>query len=289
MGKNILLPQDYPFMRNVTASIVGSVATILTLNPLFVLKVRVQNMDVSPVSVGNIVNEAVAIRQKRGFLGFWAGATTSLIMSIPNTVVYMTSYEKCREFLRQQYSHTEPPSYLPAIAGAIARMISVSVVSPFELIRTMQSGGEARTFRAISSDIIRRNGFMGLYKGWVPTIWRDCPFSALYWFSFESSRPHIQRIIENKNSSFQGSLKFSPWVNFLSGATAGTLAAVVTQPFDVIKTKQQLNPPGNKISTVSILKNADIRTLTSGLSLRLMTVIPACGIVITVYEAIKNY
>ena len=148
----------------------------------------------------------------------------------------MTTYEYLKKEL-QTRNHAESYAYaLPAIAGALARMVSVTVVSPLELIRTIQASGIDKSITGIVQDIRRQNGVLGLYKGWLPTILRDVPYSALYWFSFESLKPLYRAAFTrvNRDSSHQSASTFA------AGATSGLLSALVTHPFDVLKTQKQL-------------------------------------------------
>ena len=64
---------------------------------------------------------------------------------------------------------------------------------------------------------------------------RDCPFSAIYWLSFESCRKHLAE-------SHPGVLLAlpAPLVTFGSGVASGLLAASLTHPFDVLKTQAQV-------------------------------------------------
>lgn len=287
-GKKIFLPTDNKFVRHATASFIGSIATILTLNPIFVLKVRLQNLEKQDTSIHTLNKEIRSIKRSKGIRGFWSGAGTALAMSIPNTVAYMTAYEKCKEILARKINKAvEPPLYISGLSGAIARMISATVVSPLELVRTMQSAGNSKGFFSIVRDVIRKDGIIGLYKGWMPTILRDCPFSAIYWYSFESIKPWTQRIV-HKNSHEKMD-EFSPTASLIAGSTAGSIAAIFTHPFDVLKTKQQLSHSQLQgAGIIYFLRNSSYQTLTRGLGLRLFSVIPACGIIITVYEGIKS-
>lgn len=292
-GKEIFFPKDSPFVRNATASFMGSVATILSLNPLFVLKVRIQNLDLQSVKLSTVANEISIVQKQRGIGGFWTGTSTALMMSLPNTVVYMTAYEKCKETLiEMQFKDKHVPTYVSGVAGAVARMISVSVVSPFELIRTIQSSGNNNSVLQIAKDVVKANGITGLYRGWVPTLWRDCPFSAIYWYSFESLRSPFQELASKYYYSDKPNSKdgFSPTVTMIAGSTAGTIAAIVTHPFDVVKTKQQLSDGSSKlvVDVLSLIRSGNANMLTRGLGIRLLTVIPACGIVITVYEGLRH-
>jgi hypothetical protein len=113
-----------------------------------------------------------------------------------------------------------------------------------------------------------------LFIGWAPSVLRDCPFSAIYWLVFESLRPvyanllhrpvvtvpdttniveawqlSAQRVVQDahKDENVQKSDELVPlnpsypaFITFLSGATAGMVAAICTHPFDVLKTRQQV-------------------------------------------------
>lgn len=202
------------------------------------------------------------------------------------------------------------------------------MISPLELIRTLQQGNTSsathpsssaskprykqNSFVNICKEIVRTKGLKGLYGGWMATILRDCPYSALYWFSFEYLRPMYKFTLDSYSVS---NIALS---TFLSGATSGLVAASLTHPFDVVKTKQQLAilPPSTQASMSpellsvqvsysgslpakpasssvgsrlwSIYSREGVRGLYSGLSMRLLTVIPGSAIMITVYETIKN-
>ncbi|RYG97821.1 solute carrier family 25 protein [archaeon] len=180
----------------------------------------------------------------------------------------------------------------------------------------MKSAHKQNSFVSICKEIARTKGLGGLYGGWMATILRDCPYSALYWFTFESLRPMYRYTLDSYAVS---NIALS---TFLSGATSGLVAACLTHPFDVVKTKQQLavlptstpssipvqasyaqtlspntpnlsnrsRPPSSSVGSRlwSIYATEGIRGLYSGLSMRLLTVIPGSAIMITVYEAVKN-
>ena len=85
---------------------------------------------------------------------------------------------------------------------------------------------------------------------------------------------------------------------FVSGSISGFIAAVCTHPFDVMKTQQQLSSStstGSSSSSISssnsfhgMLQKGGIRSLYTGLSMRLSTVIPGGAIMVTVYEYFKS-
>ena len=79
-------------------------------------------------------------------------------------------------------------TYTPLIAGSSARLLASFVTAPLELIRTRQASAVGRTgekagmideFRLL---VRSKSGFRSLFSGIGPTLWRDVPFSAIYWY-----------------------------------------------------------------------------------------------------------
>ena len=128
-------------------------------------------------------------------------------------------------------------------------------MSPIELIRTkIQSEKINYTqIRLAVQNAIKSNGIISLYRGWVSTVWRDVPFSMIYWFNYEKLKTLV---IKHK---FQNA-SLNSYETFMCGATSGAVAAFITCPLDVVKTHRQvqlgekdiLNRNSNK--TINLIK-----------------------------------
>ena len=198
------------------------------------------------------------------------------MQAVPSSILYMTTYEKIKQLL----TVLTASDYLHAVAGGLARTIAVTVTSPVELVRTLQSSSSnPTTVFKLLGNILKSEGVSGLYRGYGSTLCRDVPFSALYWLVYETSRPKFKRLLRESNSSV---------INFLSGSTAGVLSATLTHPFDVLKTRQQSCEAEIKLNLRGIYSEGGVRALYRGLQLRLATVVPAGAIMITVYEFVKK-
>ena len=303
-------------LKQVFASSVGSIAATVILNPVNVVKVRLQQQKYIdsqvPVHVSpKISNQLSAVgifqsilKENKGARGLWAGTSAGMIMSVPNTVIYMTSYERIKVILGSIFRSTDTAKHvIPAFAGALARLVSVSVTSPLELIRTIQtaarpdiSATNSSSFLRIGRDIVRQEGIVGFYRGWLPTVLRDCPYSAIYWVSFELLKSSIYSKASSCNLDDGTDLTClecpimmtNSTATFVSGSISGFIAAVCTHPFDVMKTQQQLSSSTSSSSFHGMLQKGGIRSLYTGLSMRLSTVIPGGAIMVTVYEYFKS-
>ena len=216
---------------------------------------------------------------------------------------------------------------IPFISGAVARFAAVSVISPLELVRTkMQSASMSYDLiGAAVRDAVSRGGWRSLWSGWAPSIWRDVPFSGFYFCGYELAKTRYTEIIMRKERELltssstssssddsSSSHSISPSsssllkINFLSGATSAFFATILTQPFDVLKTRTQIRlgeanfVVNNKCaaansteasvwrSAVNVARVHGVSGLYAGVIPRLMKVIPACAIMITSYEYFKE-
>jgi len=135
----------------------------------------------------------------------------------------------------------------PLIAGGGARLLTATIVSPVELMRTrLQSSQALRSEGMIGGAmaLVKREGWGALWKGLPPTLWRDVPFSMLYWTVYELLKARllargvasgfVSRTAEGQPAQLE------PVHSFACGAASGAFAAFLTTPFDVLKTRHQV-------------------------------------------------
>lgn len=85
------------------------------------------------------------ISSREGMKSLWSGLSPTLVLAVPATIVYFVCYEEvrinCKDYyLKMRPGETEQHFVIPLLAGVAARVFSVTIVSPLELIRTkMQS------------------------------------------------------------------------------------------------------------------------------------------------------
>ncbi|CAB66434.1 Manganese ion transporter [Schizosaccharomyces pombe] len=308
-------PDVKPIAKMLSAC-VGSVITTLTVTPLDVVKTRLQSESISqysstqpissakilgkgrpaPKPLGGPVSGLYQIARHEGVRSLWRGLVPSLTMLLPANTVQFLGYEQ----LLPLYSDWGFPA-AAAIAGASARTISATIVSPIELFRTRVQAvgghyppGHAREIANEVFDglklMIHQKGILNLWSGVSVTLWRDVPFSAFYWWSYERIRlfllghPSLQAFSSSQSTK-------DLYINFVSGGISGTLATLLTQPFDVSKTAKQVH--GHTLTRgqfmLTLWKRGGPKALWKGTLPRCVKVAPSCAIMISSYHLTKKY
>ncbi|NXD36050.1 S2540 protein, partial [Copsychus sechellarum] len=237
----------------------------------------------------------VKIIRIEGIKSLWSGLLPTLIMAIPTTAIYFTCYDQLSEALKNRPGNHD--EHIPVIAGSLSRFGSATVVSPLELIKT-QMQYRRWSYKELYLCISTRlavDGWISLWGGWTSTILRDVPFSAMYWYNYERFKKMMCKEVGANEPTFL--------VSFTSGAASSSIAAVVTQPFDVVKTYRQTQLWESETlkskflrdrkSTWAVLRNIVARNgitgLFAGITPRLFKVAPACAIMISTYEYGKSF
>ncbi|KAK3757019.1 hypothetical protein RRG08_041795 [Elysia crispata] len=233
------------------------------------------------------------IARYEGITSLWSGLPPTLVMAIPATVIYFTAYEQIKAVLSNL--DVLGRTTQPMVAGSLARVWAATCISPIEMIRTKIQSEQltyTQVLRAVR-DMVKAKGILSLWLGLGPTLLRDVPFSAVYWSSYESMKSYVLSTTGRCNLHFHEA--------FTAGAIGGTLAAFCTLPFDVIKTRRQIDIgetalTGNKKEVTAtwklihtIYKTEGLKALFTGLFPRLVKVAPSCAIMISTYEFFKHF
>ncbi|XP_017799546.1 PREDICTED: solute carrier family 25 member 40 [Habropoda laboriosa] len=318
--------------QQIVASCTGAVITSVFVTPLDVVKIRLQAQQKAMLSnkcflycnglmdhlcpcpngkgpvwvrrngkFNGTVDAFLKIGRNEGILSLWSGLSPTLVLAVPATIAYFVSYEQIKLYIKDKYSKRyrnatevtmEQPFWIPMMAGAIARIWAATLVSPLELIRTkMQSQklSYAEILQALKT-VVKYSGVSGLWMGLGSTLLRDVPFSAIYWLHYET--------IKQKFRGAQQTFTF----NLTAGAIAGSIAAFLTIPFDVVKTHKQIemgekeiysDKPGHSSGTWIVIRKIysqnGVRGLFTGLTPRIIKVAPACAIMIATFEHGKRF
>ncbi|KAI0178568.1 mitochondrial carrier [Hypoxylon sp. FL1284] len=264
------------------------------------------------------------IARHEGFTALWRGLSPTLVMAVPANIIYFTGYEWLRSNKASPVNKITSDDYAPLIAGASARTIAAAAVGPIELFRTRlqasagttTTGHLANTFTDIRG-MAATGGYGSLWRGLPLTLWRDVPFSAIYWFGYETIRGKLTDMREERQgrsltressssrarartrSQSRESHAATFMDSFTAGGISGAVASSVTMPFDVGKTRTQVYRDTTRKTAMPedqnmarllwhIYSTEGLTGLFKGWLPRTLKVAPSCAIMISSYEVGKR-
>lgn len=98
---------------------------------------------------------------------------------------------------------------------------AATVVSPVELIRTKLQA-QKQSYRELTSCIrsaVQSEGWLSLWRGLGPTLLRDVPFSAMYWYNYETCKRRLCEHYHIREPTFA--------ISFASGALSGSVSVPI--------------------------------------------------------------
>ncbi|PUU76576.1 mitochondrial carrier domain-containing protein [Tuber borchii] len=260
----------------------------------------------------------VKIARYEGVSSLWRGLSPTLLMAVPSNVIYFTGYDTLRTSAWSPFTHFGVV-WGPLIAGSAARAIAATAISPIEMFKTRlqavsnthlnSSKGIFRATFDTTKNMVAKEGVKSLWRGLELTLWRDVPFSGVYWLGYETIKSFIRSEREREwhlsslhlhhptkrhvKKDLHSESTFTD--SFIAGAVSGAVAAFVTQPFDVGKTRRQISAHAG-IETkgdmpkvlYNIFKAEGASGLWRGCVPRILKVSPACAIMISSYEVGKK-
>ncbi|KFM13364.1 Solute carrier family 25 member 39, partial [Aptenodytes forsteri] len=254
----------------------------------------------APTRFTGTLDAFVKITRYEGVRSLWSGLPPTLVMAVPATVIYFTTYDQLRDYLHARTG--SQGHHIPLLAGALARLGAVTVISPLELIRTKMQSRQLsyRELGVCIQSAVAQDGWLSLWRGWGPTVLRDVPFSALYWFNYELVREWLCGQTRLNEATFM--------ISFASGAISGTVRGraaggclggnqdspvVCEHPRTLTRSPLPAVAASKPSSTWLLMRRiraeSGTRGLFAGFLPRVIKVAPACAIMISTYEFGKTF
>lgn len=219
----------YPFWFGGSASSMAAVVT----HPLDLVKVRLQTRSGSmPTSMSGTF---VHIIKHDGARGLYSGLSASLLRQLTYSTARFGIYE---EFKTRFAPRDKPPSFplliamastsgfIGGFAGNVADVLNVRMQHDASL-PPKQRRNYAHAFDGLIR-MTREEGFASWFRGVGPNALRAAAMSASQLASYDVFKRTLIRVTPMKDNI---------WTHFTASFMAGVVAATVTSPIDVIKTR----------------------------------------------------
>ncbi|XP_027350899.1 mitoferrin-like [Abrus precatorius] len=188
------------------SGVCATVASDAVFTPMDVVKQRLQ-LKCSPYKgVMDCVKRVVV---EEGVGAFFASYRTTVVMNAPFTAVHFATYEAAKKGLVEVSAESVDDErwIVHATAGAAAGALAAAVTTPLDVVKTqLQCQGVCGCDKFSSSSIghviqsvIRKDGYRGLMRGYIPRMLFHAPAAAICWSTYEASKSFFQQ--RNDSSS----------------------------------------------------------------------------------------
>lgn len=166
--------------------------------------------------------------------GLWRGLAPALGYSATAPLAFLLGYEA-------QRGGTEVIQ-----AGMVARAAQTAACQPFDFFRTCRQAvvllPEKEQLHLLRStwEVVTQDGPRTVWRGLIPTLWRDVPASGIFWWGYLSLGKAVLPNREHWEEAFDpAAVRQRALTSAGISSACAAAAAVATQPLDVVKTKMQ--------------------------------------------------
>jgi len=234
-------------IKDILSGTMGGFAQVAAGHPLDTVKVRLATQDPKNPKFAGMVDCFRKTFAQEGAAGLYKGAASPLAGAVFHNANLFFAYGQARRFLGAK-SDTDPINLTRTFAaGAIAGCLVSVVEGPIDLLKIkLQSQVGTGQYKGVfdaARKITGSYGLKGLYQGTVPTIMRNTPAFAGYFWGFEA----VKRMLTPQGQTP------SLTTCFIAGGAGGFGFWGFIYPIELIKTRIQsdsLVPSEKKYSGV---------------------------------------
>uniref|UniRef100_H2ML01 Mitochondrial coenzyme A transporter SLC25A42 n=1 Tax=Oryzias latipes TaxID=8090 RepID=H2ML01_ORYLA len=204
--------------------------------------------------------------------------TQGEVAPLPSSSQSEGSYEQTRSVLNSLFSG--------ALAGAVAKT-AVAPLDRTKIIFQVSSNrfSAKEAYRLIYRTYLK-DGFLSLWRGNSATMVRVIPYAAIQFCAHEQ----YKRLLGGYYG-FQGKV-LPPVPRLLAGSLAGTTAAMLTYPLDVVRARMAVTPKEMYSNILHVFarisQEEGIKTLFRGFTPTILGVVPYAGLSFFTYETLKK-
>lgn len=267
-------PSPPTFQHALLAGALAGTTVDVSLFPLDTLKTRLQS------SAGFFASG--------GFRGIYRGVASAVVGSAPGAAFFFSTYEAAKSLLPTPAD--APQTHM--LAASLGEVAACAVRVPTEVVKQRAQAGQhgGSSLNTLLAILRRRNavgpraGAAGvwreLYRGWGITVMREVPFTVLQFPMWEAMKAWGRERRERTGRGLFGDLnaaggketEVGAAESALYGSLAGGIAAGVTTPLDVLKTRVMLSTEKEGMGSIvrGILRDHGIRPFFAGIGPRVM-------------------
>ncbi|XVE75332.1 hypothetical protein DITRI_Ditri12bG0086000 [Diplodiscus trichospermus] len=227
-------PVEIPAGSVLKSALAGGLSCALStslLHPVDTIKTRVQ---ASTLTFPEIISKLPQI----GVRGLYRGSIPAILGQFSSHGLRTGIFEASK-LLLINVAPNLPEIQIQSMASFCSTFLGTAVRIPCEVLKQRLQAG---LFDNVGEALIgtwQQDGLKGFFRGTGATLCREVPFYVAGMGLYAESKKLAQQLLRRE---------LEPWETIAVGALSGGLAAVVTTPFDVMKTRMMTAPGGRPIS-----------------------------------------
>nr|GLL30897.1 mitoferrin-like [Ipomoea trifida] len=190
------------------AGVCATVASDAVFTPMDMVKQRLQ-LSSSPYK--GVMDCMRVVFREEGIRAFYASYKTTVLMNAPYTAVHFATYEAAKRGLLEvsPESASDERLIVHATAGAAAGTSAAFFTTPLDVVKTqLQCQGvcgcdrfRSSSIRDVLKTIVKKDGYSGLMRGWIPRMLFHAPAAAICWSTYEAAKSFFQELnTDNSNN-----------------------------------------------------------------------------------------
>ncbi|KAK5108982.1 hypothetical protein LTR62_007616 [Meristemomyces frigidus] len=219
-------PVESPYLRSLLAGGLAGTTVDTLLFPLDTLKTRLQS--------------SAGFRSAGGFTGIYNGIGSAIVGSAPGAALFFVTYESVKTRMGKDAG---AGSHM--LAASLGEIAACAVRVPTEVVKQRAQAGQFDSSLTALRSILRQRSTRGvvhvwreLYRGWGITVMREVPFTVIQFPLWEGMKKWS---LQRRGSGALGKARdVSGLESALYGSISGAVAAGLTTPLDVLKTRLML-------------------------------------------------
>eukprot|EP00916_Digyalum_oweni_P002261 GHVL01004117.1.p1 GENE.GHVL01004117.1~~GHVL01004117.1.p1 ORF type:complete len:310 (-),score=23.67 GHVL01004117.1:973-1902(-) len=283
---------DIPFYQHAFCGSVAGFVEHISMHPVDTLKTNLQALSRTSGDNPGVVSVFRSIIATNGVSALFRGAPIIATASIPAHAAFFGVYEWGRTFLGIKDGHCDPLK--ASICGGASVLCHDCIMTPMDVIKQRLQLGCYRTTWDCVTNTVRVEGLQALFRSVPTTLGMNIPYGAI----LVSCNESLKSVLYQERLPDLANL----YLYFVSAGLSAVLAAAMTNPLDVVKTRLQtqdllLRPNFNFDSikyknflttTLAIWKEAGMAGFFRGCIPRMTVNAPSAAICWGTYESLKH-
>ncbi|KAI9522649.1 hypothetical protein NQZ68_033747 [Dissostichus eleginoides] len=297
IGDSLAIPDEFTeeekssgrWWKQLAAGAVAGAISRTGTAPLDRMKVlmQVHSSKTNPIS---LVGGFSRMIKEGGLSSLWRGNGTNVLKIAPETAIKFMAYEQYKKLLSSEGQKIE--THKRFVAGSLAGATAQTSIYPMEVLKTRLTLGKTGQYTGMfdcAKKILRKEGIMAFYKGYVPNLVGIIPYAGIDLAVYETLK-NTWLTHHTKDSANPGVL-----VLVACGTISSTCGQLASYPLALVRTRMQAqasldttDQPSMSNLMKKIVAKDGFFGLYRGILPNFMKVIPAVSISYVVYEYMKT-